>query len=223
MFHSSFASMAGPFQFHTPCSILIVGPSGSGKTVFTTKLLTENLDLFEKRPRKIHYCYGAWQKSFDILKKKGVTFSEGVPEEEDLDKWFPKGEGGVLVMDDLMTEGGDDKTVLNIFTKYSHHRNITVIYLCQDIFPPGKYAKSISRNVHYILAFKNPRDQVGIRSLLLQVFPQKWRTVQEIFGVITAKPFGYMAFDLHPASPDAPRVVSNLLKSEGYVRVYSIA
>ena len=120
LFHSSFASMAGPFQFHTPCSILIVGPSGSGKTVFTTKLLTENLDLFEKRPRKIHYCYGAWQKSFDILKKKGVTFSEGVPEEKDLDKWFPKGEGGVLVMDDLMTEGGDDKTVLNIFTKYSH-------------------------------------------------------------------------------------------------------
>ena len=27
--------------------------------------------------------------------------------------------------------------------------NITVIYLCQDMFSPGKYAKSISGNAHY--------------------------------------------------------------------------
>ncbi|PFX12839.1 hypothetical protein AWC38_SpisGene23135 [Stylophora pistillata] len=42
--------------------------------------------------------------------------------------------GGLLVMDDLMTEGGDDKEVLDPFTKHSRHRNITVIYLCQDVF-----------------------------------------------------------------------------------------
>ena len=69
-------------------------------------------------------------------------------------------------MDDLMDEGGSDKRILDLFTKHSHHRNITVLYLCQDMFPPGKYAKSISRNVHYIVAFKNPRDGWGVRNLL---------------------------------------------------------
>ena len=206
------------FQFRTPCSVLIVGPSGSGKTVFTTRLLTDNVDLFASRPAKIHYCYGSWQKSFETLKKAGVTFSAGVPTEEELDKRFPR--GGVLVMDDLMTEGNNDKTVLDIFTKHSHHRNITVLYLCQDMFPPGKFAKSISRNAHYIVAFKNPRDQLGVRNVVLQAFPLKWQTVLDVFRRATSRPFGYLVLDLHPASSDDKRLVSHLLKDEGYIRVY---
>lgn len=129
------------FEFQTPCSILIAGPSGSGKMEFTTKLLLQNLDLFSEKPKIIHYCYGSWQEGFKRLKDRGIKFSEGVPTEEDLDKWFPKGKGGILVMDDLMSEGGNEKTVVDIFTKHSHHRNITVLYLCQDLFPPGKFAK----------------------------------------------------------------------------------
>ena len=209
-----------PFQFRTPCSVLIVGPSGSGKTVFTTRLLTDNVDLFTQRPSSIHYCYGSWQKNFETLKKKGVTFSAGVPTERDLDKWFPR--GGLLVMDDLMTEGNNDKTVLDIFTKHSHHRNITVLYLCQDMFPPGKFAKSISRNAHYIVAFKNPRDQLGMRNVALQAFPDKWQKVLDAFRNATSKPFGYLVLDLHPASNDDQRLVSRLLKEEGYVRVYQL-
>ena len=209
-----------PFQFRTPCSVLIVGPSGSGKTVFTTRLLTDNVDLFTQRPSSIHYCYGSWQKSFETLKNKGVTFSAGVPTEKDLDKWFPQ--GGLLVMDDLMTEGNNDKTVLDIFTKHSHHRNITVLYLCQDMFPPGKFAKSISRNAHYIVAFKNPRDQLGMRNVALQAFPDKWQKVLDAFRNATSKPFGYLVLDLHPASNDDQRLVSRLLKEEGYVRMYQL-
>ena len=99
---------------------------------------------------------------------------EGLPTTEDVEVWFGKsgqGGGGVLVLDDLMEEGGKDKRVLDLFTKESHHRNITVLYLCQDIFPPRKYAKTISRNAHYVVAFKNSRDQLGIRNLMIQAFP----------------------------------------------------
>ena len=63
------------------------------------------------------------------------------------------------MLDDLMEEGGNDKRELDLFTKHSHYQNITVIYLCQDMFTFGKYDKSISRNAHYITAFKDPRDQ----------------------------------------------------------------
>ena len=145
------------FRFHTPSSLLVVGPSGCGKTVFTTNLLLNNLDLFRTTPSQIHYCYGVWQDGFQLMKEQGVKFHEGVPDTDQLKTWFPK--GGLLVLDDLMAEGGNDKRVLDLFTKHSHHQNVTVLYLCQDMFPPGKYAKSISRNAHYIVAFKNPRDQ----------------------------------------------------------------
>ena len=80
-----------------------------------------------------------------------------------------------------MEEGGNDKRVLDLFTKHSHHQNVTVLYLCQDMFPPGKFAKSISRNAHYIVSFKNPRDQLGMRNLLLQAFPARWQEVQDTF------------------------------------------
>ena len=51
--------------------------------------------------------------------------------------------------------------------QHSHHQNIIVLYLCQDMFPPRKYAKSISWNAHYIIAFKSSRDQLGMKNLLL--------------------------------------------------------
>ena len=35
--------------------------------------------------------------------------------------------------------------------------------------------RTLSRNPHYIIAFENPRHQLGIRSLLRQAFPTCWR------------------------------------------------
>ena len=117
-----------------------------------------------------------------------------------------------------MAEGGEDRELLDLFTKHSHHQNITVLYLCQDMFPPGKYAKSISRNAHYIVAFKNPRDQLGMRNLLLQAFPTCWQDMMDVYQKVTEQPFGHMVLDLHPGSDDRKRVFSHLLTHEGYPR-----
>ena len=167
------------------------------------------------------YLIGSCQDGFDELKKGGVKFHESIPDSEQLPRWFPR--GGVLVLDDLMDEGGNDKRVLDLFTKHSHHRNIKVIYLCQDLFPNGKFAKTISRNAHYIVAFKNPRDQLGIRNLLLQSFPTRWPEVLDTFRKVTDRPYGYMLLDLHPASLDDQRVLSRVLKDEGFVRCHQFA
>ena len=112
-----------PFRFHTPSSILVVGPSGCGKTVFTEKLLLENRDLFEKTPTEVHYCYGVWQDRFQPMQDRGVVFHKGIPDHSALVQWFPKGQG-VMVLDDLMDEGSNDKRVLDLFTKHSHHQNV---------------------------------------------------------------------------------------------------
>ena len=152
------------------------------------------------------------------MKEHGVKFQDGIPGFELLPKWFP--EGGLLVFDDPMKEGGNDKRVLDMFTKHSHHHNITVMYLCQDIFPPGKYCKSISRNAHYIVAFKNPRDQLGMRNLLLQAFPTRWQDVHDTFRRVTERPFAYMLLDFHSKSDDNLRIITHLLKEEGCMRCY---
>ena len=199
----------GAFRFHTPSSILVVGPSGCGKTHFTERLLLNNTDLFESPPQAIHYCYGAWQDGFVRMKKGGVIFHEGIPETESLSQWFPQGR-----YIGVRRSHGRRKW------RQTHHQNITVLYLCQDMFPTGKYAKSISRNAHYVVVFKNPRDQLGIRNLLLQSFPTEWKDVLEVFRQTTSRPFGYMVLDLHPASSDDVRLLSHILKDEGWTHCH---
>ena len=206
--------------FRTPSSILIAGPSGSGKTHFVTRLLQRPHAYFKNGPINVHYAYGAWQEGFRPLQRQNVHFHEGIPTKEDLETWFRPTKGGILVLDDLMEEGGNDKRVLDLFTKDSHHRNITVLYLCQDLFPPGKYAKTISRNAHYIIAFKNPRDQTGIQVLMRQSFANLWRPALEVYNKATSRPFGYLMLDLHPASDDTYRLWTNLLIDEGPNRTF---
>jgi len=145
-------------------SAIIAGPSGSSKSELVEQWL-RYLNVFQVKSKTMVYAYDRWQPRFDRMEKKdGIRFHRGLLDPSHLNKWFGPTRGGVLVLDDLMEERGQDKRVLDLFTKDSHHRNITVLYLTQDLFPPGKFSKTINRNAHYIVAFKNPRDQAGIRT-----------------------------------------------------------
>lgn len=41
------------------------------------------------------------------MHQHGINFYDNLPDEKQLKQWFPR-EDGLLVMNDLMTEGGDD-------------------------------------------------------------------------------------------------------------------
>jgi len=209
-----------PFRFHTPSSILVVGPSGCGKTVFTEKLLLDNPDLFETPPTQVHYCYGAWQDRFRGMQDQGVVFHEGIPDHDALVQWFPPGLQGVMVLDDLMDEGSHDKRVLDLFTKHSHHQGVTVLYCAKTCFPWADMPKVFPAMHITLWHSRNPRDQLGVRNVLLQSFPTTWKDSLETFHQATTRPYGYLVLDLHPASSDQQRLLSHLLKDEGWTRTY---
>ena len=168
------------------------------------------------------YCYDHWQPRLDRMKKQSKEqFYKGLPPEGALAKWFKPQDHGLLILDDLMEESGNDKRILDLFTKDSHHRGITALHLTQDLFPPGKFAKTINRNAHDAICFKSPQDKTGIRNLLPQVYPEKWCNVLTLFLRLTARPFGYLMLDLHPASDDRFRIWSHLTKREGKPKVHT--
>ena len=136
-----------------PASVIVAGPSGSGKSELVEKLLKEKT-LCDSPPKKIVYCYDRWQPRFDRMKKH--MFFKGLPPEGALVKWFKPEHHGILILDGLMEESGSDERVLDLFTKDSHHRGITALYITHDLFPPGKFVLNHPgiRQVFDIYCFK---------------------------------------------------------------------
>ena len=153
-----------PTWRHAFTSIL-AGPTGAGKSIFTLRFISEVADMVTPRIEKIVYCYGEYQPIFNEYPQ--VTFNEGLP---DLAQ-FDGEQNTLLVIDDLMSETNDE--VSNIFTKISHHRNVSVMYLTQNLFYKSKQSRTMSLNAHYIVVFKNPRDATQISTLARQMYPGK--------------------------------------------------
>ena len=112
-------------------SYSIQSDGGGTFSVFATKLLLNNLDMFESPPQQIHYQSLARRIRRD-KKKHGVKLHELISDTEILPQWFP--EGWLLALNDLMEERENDKRVLDLFTQHSRHKNSTVMYLSQDMF-----------------------------------------------------------------------------------------
>ena len=55
-----------------------------------------------------------------------------------------------------MSQCSNDQRVVDLFTRGSHHRGISVLYLAQNLFPPGKLSRTISLNSHYMYV-DNPK------------------------------------------------------------------
>jgi len=71
-----------------------------------------------------------------------------------------------LILDDLMNE--TNQSVTDLFTKGSHHRDLSVVYIVQNLFNNGKEHRTISLNSHYIAVFKNSRNALQIIHLAKQ-------------------------------------------------------
>ena len=120
----------------------------------------------------------------------------------------------LVVLDDLMWQCSNDQRVGDLFTRGSHHRGISVAYLTQNLFPPGKLSRMISLNSHYFVIFRNPRDSLGISTLAKQMFPGCTDYLMESFRDATNRPYGYLLINCHQLTPETMRLRANILPGE---------
>ena len=189
-----------------PFTAIVAGPTGCGKTVFTFKFISESQDFITPSPEKIIYCYGEYQEIFSNYPH--VTFIEGLP---DISQFDGK-QRTLVILDDLMTETND--SVSNIFTKVSHHRNVSVVYLSQNLFYKSKQNRTMSLNAHYMVLFKNPRDAVQVATLARQMYPGRSKFLAEAFKDATDKAYGYLLIDLKPDTEEKYRIRTNIFPGE---------
>ena len=172
--------------------------------------------IIKPAPTKIMYCYDTWQESFEKAKLEfpEIEFFEGLPSNYE----FNKNETNLIILDDLMNECSADENVLNLFTKWSHHRNASVIFISQNVFSKGKHSRTISLNSHYMVLFNNPRDRSQISHIGRQMFPGNSKFFEEAFFDATNKPHGYILVDLTQETPEDQRIQSSILPNEGNLR-----
>lgn len=192
-----------------PSTVLVSGPTGSGKTRFVIRLINEG--MFEPMPQRIVIVYGEWQSAYDSFTRT-VEFKREL-EDSFYDSLSPR-VTNLVVLDDQMSRVGDSRVLSRLFTEGSHHRNLSVMYIVQNLFDRGRAHRTVSLNAQYIVLFKNPRDKSQIDSLARQVFPNRTRFLSAAFNDATRNPYGYLFLDLRPETEEDIRVRTNIFSNE---------
>ena len=185
-------------RWQHPFTALVAGPTGCGKSHFVYELLRNLPTQVNVAFHDVIWCYGEWQPLYDEVKSLGVKFHEGVLHNVPKD-----GKPRLIIIDDLMREA--DGHVVDMFTKGSHHRNLSVIFITQNLFHQNKGQRDISLNAHYIIVFKNPRDGAQITYLARQICPENPKFIQEAYKDATSIPHGYLLLDLKQNTSDTIR------------------
>ena len=107
----------------------------------------------------------------------------------------------------MMRESSSD-IILDLFTKGSHHKNISVIFITQHVFHKGKVQRDISPNTKYLVLLKNPRNKAQIQYLARQILSEDSLFLRDTFFDAMRLPHSYLFIDLSQDCLDEIRFVA---------------
>ena len=178
-----------------PFTMLIAGPSGSGKSTFVCSLLANVHRLINTEFDYVVCFLGSQHPKLEELRRvygEKIRFVKGLPEA--FEAYVDASKNGFFLIDDLMYEGTKDARVCELYTKTSHHGNVSVCLIMQNVFHHGKERLSILRNSHYIVIFQNPLDQSVAYTLAHRLNPTNKRPVIGLFLHVFSK-YRYLLLD----------------------------
>ena len=205
--------------FTAPTTILICGSTQSGKTHFTKRLLQNADGMFSIPVDKIIYAYSEYQPMFDEMRANipRLIFHEGLPSKEDIERYTEGVNHTMVVLDDLMLQVAQSQDCVHLFTVTSHHRNVTTVLLSQNLYPPGKYARTISLNCLNVILFKNYRDSRQVITFGSQILPGHVPYFKAAYEAATGPNFGYLHVCLEPSQNKEYQLRSKILPGEEMV------
>ena len=119
----------------------------------------------------------------------------------------------LIILDDLLNEAYSGE-VCKLFRKGSHHRNISVILITQNLFHQGNHCRTISLNAKYIVLLKNTRDKNQLTYLARQVYPEDSAGLYEVYLEATKRPHGYLVLDFEHDTDDLQRFRTHIFPGE---------
>lgn len=185
----------------SPKSIVISGPSGSGKSTVAFSLIRERDKFFRSEARQKVFYHIPPQHSIyippDLLSDPLFHVREGYPTVDDMT------EPCICVIDDF---GQDlDPIVADIFTKYCHHRGISILLLVHNIFLKDKKQifRLISLNANLVFLLSSKRDLAQLRAFGKQIAPTNSAGFLEAYqDAMKMRNHGYLCVDFSQKSKE---------------------
>lgn len=164
--------------------------------------------MIDKKLHKIYWILGDQNAKPNNLNVP-VEFIYGVPDEFE----NTTGKPCLYVLDDSMFET-ENKSVANLLTRGSHHQNMSVIFITQNLYQQGKYARTISLNFTHLCVMNNPRDRQQFQYLARQIFPENPKDLLRVYKEVTDDPFSYLLIDLSQTTPSLFRFRTDIFNSK---------
>ena len=222
-YYSQWYSMEGSFKeedlnlFSHPARVIIAGYSNSGKSVICGELIKKYNFAFDY----ILYC-GTDEHPLqnDSELKDKIIVSQDILNPFDYSSLTDK--GILLILDDCFIEAVQTKFVVDAFTK-GRHKNISIIFITQNLFQPGKFSRSIALNCSHYILMRN-RDLSQVENLGRQIFGKcKSKEFLNIYQkAIEYNKFGYLLIDLSPHTPQQLMLRTNITDETPYQVVFKM-
>lgn len=179
-------------KLEKPFRLIVGGGSGSGKTTFVKTLIDEN--HFGSPFDKIVYCYPDYLDEIPTEFDQIVEYHPGIC---DLNYFVSLPKNSLIICDDLMNECGKSEDIMKLFSVVARKRNLSIIFLVQNIYDNSKQFRNIRLNATGFILFKfyaatdvtkRLLRDLGIQSLISK------RQLDEIYR----HPFAYIFINIHP-------------------------
>ena len=200
------------YYFKHSTTIQVSGQTRCVKTKLVRRILVEQ--LIQPFATRIIWVFSEWQPDYDMIRERYPSIKfEKKWRDVIFDSLSPE-QRNIFVLDDQIGVASSSTSVADLSTNGSHHRNLIVIYLVQNVYNQGKSQRTISLNLHYSLVFRNGRDASQFRTMAYQICPNDGKWFFDYFTDATSKPYEYLVLDHHPSTPEDQTVVTNILPGD---------
>ena len=197
-------------KLQKPFRLLVGGGSGTGKSTLVKKLVDES--HFESPFDKIIYCYP------DYLDEPPLQFDQIVENKPglcDLQYFTTIPKNSLIIYDDLMNECGRSDEIMKLFSVIARKRNLSVIFLVQNMYEQGKQFRNIRLNATGLVLF-NFYAANDVNKRVLRDFGVQSNVPKHLMDQIYSRPFSYLYIDIHPQRKSNFAVVKGNIFDENF-------
>ena len=192
-----------PIKFLASKNTIVFGQTGVGKTHFILEVIRQK--LIEPFPNVIYYMYNIEQdfmKTWNESEDQEICFIKGL----DFEKVISSKENpAMVIIDDLVLS--TNKSAAETFIYGSHHMSISLFFLTQNLFYNCEFFRTMSKNSHYLMIFKNQRNFSQVMTIARQAGLTK--RVKNAYKRACRLERGFIVLSYAPELPEEITVVTD--------------